>query len=87
MKKAPNEVFVLWPIGEEKGDGLAVRRQTTLKTGVRYIRADLTCGECSHYCRRECPHRQLVQSGHDIWVYQWPAHRPACGKFVSKEER
>lgn len=59
--------------------------------GVRYLRADLTCGECAKWFR-DCPHTITVHSWTDcgsplVDDYEPKEEMPACVAFVPKEGR
>jgi hypothetical protein len=63
----------------------------TPKDSVRYLRADLTCGECAkHGKHNECAHDY---ANHDAVMASaaknvWPNHgSPACMAFVPKGEK
>lgn len=49
---------------------------------VRYLRADLTCGEC-HWRPSVCPHGE----GTSYSVRKPMASTPACMKFAPKERK
>ena len=55
---------------------------TVQKVGVRYLRADLTCGECEKEGKPEC---LWFVDGDD--ECEWPSGlHPACMAFVPRKE-
>ena len=85
--KAPHEVFCLWPIGDESGDGLAVPKQTALGTGNRYLLAGLVCGECERgpsVGDETLCHRPGMAGKRQHTVYR---DDPACMAFQPKVSR
>ena len=83
---APGEVFVV--IAEVDGEPYGVfsseRRAGKYDRHARYLRADLTCGECKLGIEDDdgCPHIHAVDLDYA------PHHdSPACMTFVPKEKR
>jgi len=79
---APHETFIAeiqtTPLGYHNGAEPKL---------VRYLRADLTCGECgSHYDEMKCPNQMEYFDKHGESFKLAPiATTPACMAFVPKE--
>jgi hypothetical protein len=76
---APYEVFIHHKSAhtrESLESQPAVVRRSVLLTGIRYLRADLTCGEC---CIDVC--------AHDFDNDEAYSDYPACMAFVLKETK
>ncbi len=74
---APWESFV-GKDGKVWWDNLGKRKSAT----VRYLRADLVCGECGHL--REDSDYSVLCTKHS---WEIAAENPACMAFAPKEER
>ena len=84
---APHEVFVAFQITAPNADGLAMPVDTYLgpNKNIRYLRADLTCGECGHIAA------SLGYAPEYLWTcllrdgVLLEMSSPACMAFVPKE--